>query len=102
MPLATSKPVEVVYFPLTSAADCAAALDAALNLGFRGAVSAWTDGGVEVWAIELSGGPLDQRAVMVSDGDTARLPTVGDVFVWGGNRLTAFSADGFSAAYTPL
>lgn len=102
MPQAMTKPVEVTYFPLIDASACAAALDAALTIGFRGSVGAWMNGDTEIWTVELSGGPLDQKAVLVVDGDTARPPTVGDIYVWNGTRLQCFTAAQFDAAYTPI
>jgi hypothetical protein len=99
MPVATTKPVVVTYFPLATSADCAAALEAALTIGFRGSVSGYMNATTPVWVVELSGGPLSQKAVMVSDGESTRPPTVGDVFVWDGTHLLCFTAAAFAAAY---
>lgn len=101
MPVATTKPVAVTYFPLTTSADCAAALEAALTIGFRGTVGAYMSDGGALWAVELSGGPLSQKAVMVDDGGTIRPPTIGDVYVWDGSRLSCHTLAAFESAYTP-
>jgi hypothetical protein len=58
------------------------------------------NGDTAVWAVELSGGPQNQKAVMVTDGDSVRPPTVGDVFVWDGAHLLCFTAAAFLASYT--
>lgn len=100
MPKATSKPVEVDYFPLDTAQACADALEAALAIGFRGNVGAYVDdNSVQHWHVELSGGPQAQKAIQVTDGDTVRFPTVGDVFVWTGAVLLAYTATDFTANY---
>jgi len=92
MPQAYTKVTEVTYFPITSAAELAAALDAALTIGYRGSVSAYMDGDTEVWGIELNG-----------PGNSAPVKgAIGDVFVWNGSALASMREVDFQARYNPV
>jgi len=92
MPQAHTRVTEVSYFPLQAGTDVTSALHAALTIGYRGSVSAYMDGGVEVWSIELNG-PGNPQPVK---GCT------GDVFVWNGSSLLSMPEVDFLARYTPV
>jgi hypothetical protein len=95
MAQATSKPVEVTYLPLTNWQDMAAALAAALTIGYAGVINAATDpqSGQPRWGITLTGPGNPLGAVHAS---------IGDYILWDGRTVTVLAESEFNVRYTPV
>jgi hypothetical protein len=86
MAKATSKPVQVDYFPMTTWQEMAQALNQVEPLGYYGVLSNQKDGG---WRLDLTG------------PNQARLACqLGQVLVWNKVVLSACAATDFQQNYT--
>lgn len=87
MPLADSKSVQVIYFPITTPADMVSALEQALSVAYYGIITMTAAG---EWSVSLTG-PGNARI----DGH------IGEVMIWNGSSLVVLSNNDFLAQYTP-
>lgn len=93
MPSASTKPIQVIYFALTTPADMVAAQEAMLAVDYTGVLVCSKDSeGTVAWRLQIS----------ASDEPRRITASLGDVLVYDAttNHLDAMDSSTFTANYT--